>query len=343
MVFVSFFDELLQSSLLQDLKGKIEGVVFRGMDVVDPREIVNKYATAVKKIRLILGEDIIMAIDIEGSRAYMADLPKARDIIVGEIVTLVPKDKSDSDGIPIGHFEILWGAVKERTILETVRDPVKAEVFSKGVDWIKVLILQGDKLNSRQGIGIQGVGQGGNLLVLDDKDRALLRFAKDNNFDVVILSMASSASCIKVLWEEEQRLGVEIAICGKLEDKAALEAADSILLMPVCAGVLIGRKDLKIALGEPRDMPKKQWELIEKVGKVRRLGGNKLLGIGSLFMPGMVEQNTANLQERSEVFSLAKSKAVDFLYLRGEFIDSPFKQEMLEEIDYQIKAAEAWG
>jgi len=161
-----------------------------------------------------------------------------------------------------------------------------------GID-IFTRVVTGGEISDRKGVNVPGVKL--KLPYISAKDRMDLRFAAENEFDIIAASFVRSAADISEIREELHRLGQgsKIKIIAKIENAEGVKNADSILA--VCDGLMVARGDLGVEVAY-EELPIIQKDLIK-----RAVSQGKPCITATQMLESMISNPTPTRAETSDV------------------------------------------
>ena len=206
----------------------------------------------------------------------------------------------------------------------------------KGQD-ILCTVESGGSLSNNKSINIPDTKI--QLPALTDKDREDLKFAAENDFDIVAASFIRRASDVEDIRAELAKWGGEdIRIVSKIENREGVDNFDEILA--VSDGIMVARGDLGVEI-PAHEVPVIQKELISKCTTA-----GKAVVTATQMLDSMIRNPRPTRAEVSDVAN-AVFDGTSCVMLSGETASGKYPIEALETMVDTVVAAEQainyWG
>jgi pyruvate kinase len=274
--------------------------------------------------------------------AIMADLPGPKmrigmiknepvELIPGASFTMTTDDITGDAGRVSVSFSRLPQAVKPGDTLFLNDGLIQLEVTSVERNDVACRVVVGGELRSRKGLNLPGIDLG--ISAFTDRDRACLRFAREQAVDAVSQSFVESAADIEAVRTAANELGYRPFIIAKIERSRALGRIDDILA--AADGLMVARGDLGV------EIPIEQIALVQK----QLIQKANLYGKPVITATQMLESMTGNRRPtRAEATDVANAvlDGTDCVMLSGESAMGAYPMESVAMLARIAAAVESY-
>lgn len=250
------------------------------------QEELGRVSTQIRK----LSSKVAIMLDTMGHKVRVGDMEGVKEFEKGKKVTIVSKDqnKLPSDTIST-TYPNLFQYVKEGDSILIDDGNVRLTVSSVLGQEIVCSVEQGGSVKKGKTVNIPNVHL--DFEPLNEKDRADIQFAIENNFDLISASYIRNMEDVLVIRE---LLGdSKIKLIAKIENAEGVENFDRIL--GVVDGIMVARGDLGV------ELPLEQVPILQKqfILKCRQRG--KLSIVATQMLESMRENSRPTRAEVSDV------------------------------------------
>ena len=294
--------------------------------------------TRLKRVRDELGIPVAALMDTKGPEIRIKTFKDGPiSLAEGDSFTLTTREV-EGDGKQVSvtyanlHNEVDKGTriLIDDGLVELLVDEIK------GQD-IHCTVQSGGGLSNNKSINIPDTSI--QLPALTDKDREDLKFAAENDFDIVAASFIRKASDIIDIREELAKWGGEdMRVMAKIENREGVDNFDEIL--EVADAIMVARGDLGVEI-PAHEVPVIQKEMIGKC-----IAAGKAVITATQMLDSMIRNPRPTRAEVSDVAN-AVFDGTSCVMLSGETASGKYPIEALETMVDTVVAAEGatnyWG
>lgn len=294
--------------------------------------------TRLKRVRDELGIPVAALMDTKGPEIRIKTFKDGPiSLAEGDSFTLTTREV-EGDGKQVSvtyanlHNEVDKGTriLIDDGLVELLVDDIK------GQD-IHCTVQSGGGLSNNKSINIPDTSI--QLPALTDKDREDLKFAAENDFDIVAASFIRKASDIIDIREELAKWGgEEMRVMAKIENREGVDNFDEIL--EVADAIMVARGDLGVEI-PAHEVPVIQKEMIGKC-----IAAGKAVITATQMLDSMIRNPRPTRAEVSDVAN-AVFDGTSCVMLSGETASGKYPIEALETMVDTVVAAEGatnyWG
>jgi len=286
------------------------------------RKAARKYDTPIALLQDLRGLKIRVG-SLEGGSVMLRK---------GARVTLTTRRVTGSGSlIPISYCSLCKDVqAGDRILLDDGLLHLRVLAVEKGS--VTARVVEGGILRDNKGVNLPGTRITGQ--VFTHKDRQDLAFGIEQGVDYVAMSFVRTGGDILKVKKWIKRLGADLPVIAKIENRQALENIDSII--DAADGVMVARGDLGVEL-PPEDVPLIQKELIDKCNAAM-----KPVITATQMLESMTEHTTPTRAEAADVAN-AVIDGTDALMLSAETSVGRYPVEAVRMMDRIIRAAEGLG
>ncbi len=316
-----------------------EGLIRAGMDVArlnfshgsneEHRSAVNVIRKAARKY----DSPVALLQDLRGLKIRVGALEGGSVMLRrGSEVTLTTRRIKGSGGLVPILYNSLCKDVQpgDRILLDD--GLLRLRALSVKNDSVSARVVEGGLLKDHKGVNLPGTRISGQ--VFTHKDRQDLAFGIEQGVDYVAMSFVCTGQDILRVKKWIKKLGADIPVIAKIENRQALENIDSII--EAADGVMVARGDLGVEL-PPEDVPLIQKELIDKCNAAM-----KPVITATQMLESMTGHTTPTRAEAADVAN-AVIDGTDALMLSAETSVGRHPVEAVRMMDRIIRAAERPG
>lgn len=272
----------------------------------------------IREVEKKLGYPIPVLMDLQGPKIRVGSFEKPIELVKGSIVRFAHQKDFAGGIIPVDYEEIAKDAkVGEKILMDDGKLILEVVKIENNV--LSAKVLCGGLLKQRKGINIPG--SQGSLKVLNERDKAFVKFAIDNEIDYLGLSFVRDGQDVMELKDLIKEQNGKIKIISKIEKPQALQNIDEIILKS--SGIMVARGDLGIEIS-PEKVPIVQKELIKKANAQR-----KVVIVATQMLESMIEEPIPTRAEASDVAN-AIIDGTDAIMLSGETAAGKYPIEAVE-------------
>lgn len=291
-----------------------------------------------KRVRDALGYPVAALMDTKGPEIRIKSF---RDgpitLSEGDTFTLTTQDvEGDASQVSVTypnlHNEVDTGTriLIDDGLIELVVSEVKGQSIICQVE-------SGGSLSNNKSINIPDTSI--QLPALTDKDREDLRFAAENDFDIVAASFVRKASDVEDIRAELAKWGGDdIRIVSKIENREGVDNFDAILA--ASDGIMVARGDLGV------EIPAHEVPVIQKEFIAKCTAAGKAVITATQMLDSMIRNPRPTRAEVSDVAN-AVFDGTSCVMLSGETASGKYPIEALETMVDTVLAAENatnyWG
>jgi pyruvate kinase len=205
-----------------------------------------QHAAVIARIRALgerLGVPVAVLQDLAGPKVRLGPVAGGGVVLqAGQpfVLTTEPADGS-GDRVSVSYAG-LPGEVKPGDALLLADGAIQLRVESVTDSEVRCRVLVGGRLSARKGVNVpSGLSR---LPIMDDQDRADLRFGLEQGVDYLGLSFVRTLDDVRTVRAEVEALGGRAPLIAKIETQAALDHFDAIA--DAADGIMVARGDLSL-------------------------------------------------------------------------------------------------
>ena len=249
-----------------DTPGILRSMIESGVNVIRVNMSHGDYDTHKKRLDFLkalrneLGVPIPTILDTKGPEIRTGVFPERVTLTAGQKFTLTTRQiDGDKNGCAISHKGLPKDIVAgQRLLIDDGLIELQADKITDTE--ISCTVLDGGPVSSYKGVNVPGIHL--SLPYLSDKDKADLRFGKDQDFDYVAASFVRSAEDLRLIRREIESLGwQDVRIIAKIENAEGVSNIDEII--KESDGIMIARGDLGVEI-PLQEIPSIQKHIIKK-------------------------------------------------------------------------------
>jgi pyruvate kinase len=220
-----------------------------------------KKASLIKEIREELGCPVALLADTKGPEIRIKTLKESPvELMPEQIFTLTTREvEGTNEIVSVTYAELPSILTKgDRVLLDD--GLIELVVESKTDTDISCHVMNGGALCNRKSVNLPGIKT--NMHYMDEKDKADIKFAYENDFDYIALSFVRTARDVFEVKNYLTTLGPSrCELIAKIENLEGVENIDAIIRE--ADGIMVARGDLGVEIPFER-LPAIQKELISK-------------------------------------------------------------------------------
>lgn len=210
---------------------------------------------------------------------------------------------------------------------------ISLEVLGTSQDEVKCLVENEGEISSQKGVNLPGIAV--NLPAITEKDKEDIAFGVEQEVDFIAASFVRKAGDILEIKELVAKLGGEIDIIAKIENREALNNLDEII--QVSDGVMVARGDLGVEI-PVEEIPLAQKIIIDKCNVM-----GKPVIIATQMLESMISNPRPTRAEASDVANAVFDRT-DAIMLSAETAAGEYPLDALKTMSRIAKKAESvWG
>jgi pyruvate kinase len=213
-------------------------------------EIRGGWIATVRRVAEAKGVPVAVLLDLQGPRIRVGDLPKPRELTLGQTVVFAPEDIARGDELPTTYAGLATDARLGAKIL--LNDGLlSVEVTAVEPPRVRGRVVDGGTLTAHKGMNLPGIHV--SAPALTDKDREDALDGVRRGVDYLGLSFVRRA---EDMGELRALVSKDVKLVAKIEKAAALDDLDRILA--ASDAVMVARGDLGV------ELPFEQVPLVQK-------------------------------------------------------------------------------
>jgi pyruvate kinase len=319
---------------VSESKETLEKLILAGLDVARLNFSHGSHEEQGGRIKLVrqlekkLGKHIAVVADIQGPKIRIGIVPDTGiELKNGQEITIDASTKEYKNGnIPLPSAMFSEGT-KAGHIVHMDDGTMQVKILSKHGDLFKAKVIKGGQLFSKKGINVPELDIKSSIL--NDKDRADIKFAVSAGADYIALSFLRTAEDVI---EARKFMGkTTTKIIAKIERPEALVNLEAIA--DASDAVMVARGDLGIET-DIWELPIRQKEIIELVRSK-----NKPVIVATQMLDSMIRNPIPTRAEVSDVAN-AVFDGADAVMLSGESAQGKYPVEAVEMMKKVLVATE---
>jgi pyruvate kinase len=274
----------------------LRALVDAGMDVArlnlshGSHEDHTERARLVREIQAEIGRPLAIIADLQGPKLRIGDLPRPRNLLKDEEVTVVGETQVANGELPV--MPAVIGEVLRPGHEVLIDDGlVRLAVEEVTAGRVRCRVVVGGEVKAHKGVNLPGVPVP--IPSLTKKDLDDLAFALDLGVDYVALSFVRAAADVRDLQAIIRQHGSPARVIAKIEKAEAVEVLDEVLAET--DAVMVARGDLGVEIGAAT-VPLLQKRIILKC-----LEAGKPVITATQMLESMIEHAEPTRAEASDV------------------------------------------
>ncbi|MEQ8820282.1 MAG: pyruvate kinase [Sumerlaeia bacterium] len=297
-------------------------------DHEDKAEVIARIRQVAKDIGRPLG---ILA-DLSGPKLRMGLIPGGEVVLQPEQVICLSSEAKDNEAEPyrvnVENFHALMHEGMQ-VLLDDGMVKLEIERIEGANVYCKVLNHTECVLKSRKGVNLPGAYLP--IPALTEKDRADLKFALEQNVDMIALSFVRNPKDLDDAREAMRGFGKMLPLIAKIEKSEAVDELEAII--DRCDGAMVARGDLGVEI--PIHMvPKIQRRIIAMCNKVA-----KPVITATQMLNSMIENPVPTRAEVTDIYN-AILDGTDAVMLSGETATGSYPLQCVEVMHAVARQAE---
>ena len=280
-----------------------------------------------------VGKTVGLLADLQGPKIRLGNFAEGKvDLAYGQTFAITIEDIAGDKDRASTTYKGLIGDVKpgDTILIDDGRVALEATEVTD-TDVITKVVVAGP-VSNHKGINLPGVAV--NVPALSEKDEADLRWALQNDFDMVALSFVRTGDDVKRVHEIMAEEGVKRPVIAKIEKPQAVQNLDDI--MAAFDGFMVARGDLGV------ELPLEQVPLVQKkiIQKARK--NAKPVIVATQMLESMISAPRPTRAEASDVANAILDGA-DAVMLSGETSVGAYPVETVETMARIVTNTEKQG
>ena len=263
----------------------------------------------VREVCRLTGRHIAILMDVKGPEIRTGDLPNPVELVVGQLIDLLPKTAAAETGIlaVTVNYPDFGEDVPVGTMVLVDSGLIRLVVESVSPERVRCRVVVPAKLGSRRHINLPGVKV--RLPALSEKDRADIALGVEEKVDFFALSFVREAGDVEILRRQLVDSKSTARIIAKIEDQSGLANLDSII--EAADAIMVARGDLGI------EVPMEDLPLIQKRAVEACIRNRKPVIVATHLLESMILSPVPTRAEVSDIAGAVWSTA-DAIMLSGE-------------------------
>ena len=273
-------------------------------------------------------------LDIQGPKVRVGPLPQARHLQRGATVWLVGVADGEScpdDVLPV-QYPDLSEDLRPGQVVYLDDGLVELAVESVERPFVRCRVVTPGTVRSRTGVAMPGVEA--RLPALTEADREHLRFAVEQDVDLVAASFVRRAEHVEAVRAAIREAGGDIPVVAKLESAEGLRHLDEII--EAADAIMVARGDLGVSIALEQ-VPLAQKEIIRRCNRA-----GKPVITATQMLESMVHSPRPTRAEAADVAN-AIIDGTDAVMLSGETAVGRHPVEAVRTMDRIAREVEARG
>lgn len=280
-----------------------------------------------------VGKTVGLLADLQGPKIRLGNFAEGKvDLSYGQTFAITIDDIDGDANRASTTYKGLPGDVQpgDTILIDDGRVALEATEVT-ATDVITKVVVAGP-VSNHKGINLPGVAV--NVPALSDKDEADLRWALQNDFDMIALSFVRTGDDVKRVHEIMAEEGVKRPVIAKIEKPQAVQNLDDI--MAAFDGFMVARGDLGV------ELPLEQVPLVQKkiIAKARK--NAKPVIVATQMLESMISAPRPTRAEASDVANAILDGA-DAVMLSGETSVGAYPVETVETMARIVTNTEKQG
>lgn len=280
-----------------------------------------------------VGKTVGLLADLQGPKIRLGNFSEGKvDLSYGQTFAITIEDIAGDKDRASTTYKGLIGDVRpgDTILIDDGRVALEATEVTD-TDVITKVVVAGP-VSNHKGINLPGVAV--NVPALSEKDEADLRWALQNDFDMIALSFVRTGEDVKRVHEIMAEEGVKRPVIAKIEKPQAVENLDDIIA--AFDGFMVARGDLGV------ELPLEQVPLVQKkiIQKARR--NAKPVIVATQMLESMISAPRPTRAEASDVANAILDGA-DAVMLSGETSVGAYPVETVQTMARIVTNTEKQG
>ena len=275
----------------------------------------------VREVCELTGRHIAILMDVKGPEIRTGDLPAPVDLVIGQLIDLLPKGGQAEDDIlaVTVNYPDFGEDVPVGTMVLVDSGLIRLVVVSVTPDRVRCRVVVPAKLGSRRHINLPGVKV--RLPALSAKDRADIALGVEEKVDFFALSFVREAGDVEILRRLLAESKSTARIIAKIEDQSGLANLDEIIA--AADAIMVARGDLGI------EVPMEDLPLIQKRAVGACIQNRKPVIVATHLLESMIVSPVPTRAEVSDIAGAVWSTA-DAIMLSGETTTGRYPLECVQ-------------
>ncbi len=283
----------------------------------------------VRKVSKELRKPIAVLQDLSGPKIRIGKVLEPFYLNYEDRIKIVKKEIiGNKKEISINHPEVL-DQLKVGDIIFIADGSISLKVIDKTEDGIVAKVIVGGLVSSKKGVNFPNVKL--NIPAITEKDKEDIKFAVENEIDIIALSFVKTKEDVLEGKEILQELNSDIPLFAKIEKHEAIENLKEII--EAADGIMVARGDLGV------EIPVEKVPVIQK--KIIKLSNEHIKPVitATQMLMSMV---TSPKPTRAEVSDIANAvlDGTDAVMLSDETTIGKYPVEAVKVMDKTIREAE---
>ena len=277
---------------------------------------------------------VAVMLDIQGPKIRLGQLPQPRQLRRGAVVYLAPASQDDGsreEVLPV-QYDHLAEDLRPQQVVYLDDGLVELAVEAVERPYVRCRVITPGSVRSRTGVVMPGVE--GRLPALTETDREHLRFAVEQDVDLVAASFVRRAEHVEAVRAAIRAAGGDIPVIAKLESGEGLRHLDEIV--EAADGIMVARGDLGVSIALEQ-VPLAQKEIIRRCNRA-----GKPVITATQMLESMVHNPRPTRAEAADVAN-AIIDGTDAVMLSGETAVGRYAPEAVRTMDRIAREVEARG
>ncbi|WP_456400450.1 pyruvate kinase [Persephonella sp.] len=216
----------------------------------------------IRKISKKLKKPTAILQDLSGPKIRIGVVEEPFYLHYEDTIKIVKEEVvGNKERISINHPEIL-DQLKEGSYIYISDGTIRLQVVGRDSEGITAKVIVGGMVSSRKGVNFPNVKL--NIPSLTEKDKKDLKFAIEEDIDIIALSFVKTPEDVLEAKELAKSHGGDVPIYAKIEKHEAIENIDSII--DVADGIMVARGDLGVEI-DMEKVPVLQKMIIKKANE----------------------------------------------------------------------------
>ena len=254
-----------------DNKESIKNLIINGVDVFrlnfshGDHETHRKNIQKIREVSEEVGKPVAILQDLSGPKIRLGIVEEPIYVHYGDKITLI-KDEiigNKKDKVLSLNYPEVLEQLKVGDLIYIADGLIRLEVVEKIDKGVVAKVIVGGVISSRKGVNFPSAKI--NISSITEKDINDIKFAVENEIDIIALSFVKTAEDVKRAKEIIKDFGGDQPLFAKIEKHEAIENIDEIIA--IADGIMVARGDLGVEI-DIEKVPIIQKEIIQKCNRV---------------------------------------------------------------------------